>query len=65
MSLSKSVPLEATTRSPMNQHVYASKLFYLRLISVISSLLLKPEPHFVYFGWRIADISDFIYVVPK
>ena len=43
MSLSKSVPLDAATRSPMNQHVPASKLFYPRLISVISALLLKPK----------------------
>ena len=43
MSLSKSVPLDATTRSPMNRPVPASKLFYHRLISVIFALLLKPK----------------------
>ena len=43
MSIRKSVPLDTTTRSLMNGHVPASKLFYLHLISVISALLLKPK----------------------
>ena len=41
MSISKSVPLDATTRSLMNWHVPASKLFYLHLISVIAAKASK------------------------
>ena len=43
MSLSASVPLDATTRSPKNRHVPASKVIYLCLISVTSALQLKPR----------------------
>ena len=37
MSLRKSAPLYATIRSPMNRHVPASKLFYLRMLQVVDN----------------------------